>query len=298
MKTTIVIPERRHPNFLEVCLEALIKNSRYKHDILVICSSITENASDFRYDKNTKKRYQKYSSIEEFLKIRKNWIEDNNIIVIDNTEKKNKLKTEYENKEKKYDDGIDIALNNNTAIDYIKTEWFFWNWDDDFIATPDWDINLLKHVDTNRHDRVYVPAHVQPYFAENPEIIDMITKVDPKDSWTTSRHIACGRLTMPITSRSENYLLESEMIEFVRNNTIHDIIEERCSARERMHWVPMLLEKSLYQSVGGNVYKDGSGYDLVFDDKLGKLGIMKIMSRDSFIVHRGYMIWDMEIINY
>lgn len=287
LKTTILIPEYAHPNFLEICLQALFRNSRYKHDILVVGGDIKAPANDFMYNKDGH-RYQKYSNIYEFLKANKKWLEDNNVTFIDTTERRKKFKEEYELSVGMYHGGVDTAFNDNIGAEHVKTKWFFWNWDDDFIAAPDWDVNLLKYIDDSRKDRVYLPTHVQPNFGAAKENLTINTK----DVWE-STHISIHRLPLPITGRAEAYLLESEMNEFVRANSRDDTWEELCHVREKVHWVPMLIEKTFYQCIGGCNYQ-GPGYDIDFDDRLGRLGKIKVMSRSSFIIHRGYMIWDVE----
>lgn len=287
MKTTILIPEYAHPNFLEICLQALFRNSRYKHEILVVGGDTKAPANDFMYNKNGQ-RYQKYSSIDEFLKKNKAWLEENNVVFIDTTESRKKFKESYERSAGVYNGGVDTASNDNIGAEQVQTKWFFWNWDDDFIAAPDWDANLLKYVDDSRTDRVYLPTHVQPNFGATEENL----MINPKDAWT-STHISIHRLPLPITSRAEPYLLESEMNEFVKANSRNDTWEELCHIRHKIHWVPMLIEKEYYLAINGCNYQ-GSGYDIEFDDRLGNLSKKKVMSRSSFIIHRGYMIWDVE----
>lgn len=288
MKTTILIPEYGHPNFLEVCIEALIRNSRYKHDILVVGGDIEAAAADFQYKKSGE-RYQKYNCIKDFLTQRRKWLEDNNVTFIDTTERRKEFKAQYERNVGLYQGGVDTAFNDNIGAELVKTKWFFWNWDDDFIAAPDWDVNLLRYMDGSRHDKVYLPTHVQPAVGNSKEIMC----IDQDDVWTTGRHISIHRLPLPITSRTAAYLLESELNAFVRTNSRDGTWEELCGVRYKIHWVPMLIEKSFYLSIGGCNYQ-GPGYDIEFDDRLGKLGISKIMSRSSFIIHRGYMIWEEE----
>lgn len=285
-RTTILIPEYRHPNFLEVCIEALIKNSRYKHKILIISADIDAGASDFRFNQD-RKRYQKYLSVREFVEKRKKWLEDNDITFIDITDRRKNFRDEHIRNGGEFCDCTDIAFKDNVGVEYIGTKWFFWNWDDDFIAAPDWDVNLLKHVDESRHDRVYMPTHVQPMFCSNPDI----AKIDPKNVWDTSSHVSLHRLTLPLPARDEGYLFESELNQFVKDNSRDDKIEELCHIRHKTHWLPMLIEKSLYLEAGGSTYK-GTGFDIAFDDKLGSMGIAKVMSRSSFIIHRGYMMWN------
>ena len=288
MKTTIIIPERRHPNFLELCLESLIRNSHYKHDIIVVGSNIEEHASDFVYNKD-KKRYKQYYNLKEFLTARKDWLEENNITYIDVTEQRAKLKAKYERERGVYQDGVDTAFKDNIGAMHVKTKWFFWNWDDDFIAAPDWDVNLLKYVDNSKHDRVYIPTHVQPIIGVNDPTIMVI---DFEDSWNTSSHIAINRLALAITSRTtrEDYLLESELNAFCAANKREGIYVEKCGIRRKTHWVPMLIERDLYLRLGG-CNLQGPGYDIAFDDMLGKEGMTRVMSRSSFFVHKGYVIW-------
>lgn len=285
MKTTILIPEYRHPNYLEVCLQALLKNSKYRHDILIVGGDTKAPAVDFVYGQDLQ-RHKKYDSVDEFLNLNRKWLDDNNITFIDTTERRKKFKEGYERSVGTYQGGVDTAFNDNIGAEHVQTKWFFWNWDDDFIAAPGWDENLLKHVNEKRTDRVYMPTHVQPVFGNDATV----TIIDPKDVWS-STHISIHRFPLPITSRAEQYLLESELNEFVKDNSRDDTWEELCHLREKIHWVPMLIEKEYYLSIGGCNYQ-GAGYDIDFDDRLGRMGKTKIMSRSSFIVHRGYMIWE------
>lgn len=287
-ETTIIIPELSKPHFLEHCIEALIRNSYYRHRILVIASGMRDIIRDYTYDRNTKKKSYKYEFLENFFEERSKWLKDNNVTIIDITERAANFRKEYEKDGKFYEGGVDVSFKDNIGAEYIDNEgWFMWNWDDDFVAAPDWDINLFKHVDENDFNRVYVPTHTQPYFADNERIFT----IDKNDVWTTSKHIATNAPTLPIFSRTEHYLLESEMKEFVKLNSIDDVMKEKCSIRRDVHWVPMLINKFLYSKIGGSNYQ-GCAYDLALDDTLGRLGIMKTTSRSSFIIHRGHMIWD------
>lgn len=286
MKTTILIPEYRHPNLLEVCLKALIQNSRNKHRILIVGGEPKAAANDFMYNKNGQ-RYQKYKCVDEFLNKNRVWLEDNDITFIDTTQDRKKFKEDYERKGGTYEGGVDTALNDNIGAEHVDTEWFFWNWDDDFFAAPGWDENLFKYMDESRSNRIYLPTLVQPIFGDRPD-----TKtVDPKDAWTTSSHISVHRLALPVPSRSEDYIFESEVNEYVTANSRDGTWEELCHIRHKMCWVPLLLKKSFYLGIGGCNYQ-GPGYDIEFDDRLGKLGIIKVMSRSSFVLHKAYVIFE------
>ena len=89
-KSTIIIPAFTHPNFLETTVEALIRNSFYKHKIMIVGSDPKKvdgrnSADDFKVDQNLK-RYQKYKSVNEFLRNRMAWLMKNNVAYVDATD--------------------------------------------------------------------------------------------------------------------------------------------------------------------------------------------------------------------
>lgn len=294
MEITIIIPEGNYPDRLATCLYGLVNNSYYKHNIFVITSGIGTAATNSEGAGITH-----FSTIEQYIRENKKFIEDNKISFVDVSSSKENvsryfLKYNIEKPEShRWEGGIDTAFKVNFGIDLAKTEWIMPNFDDDFFPSKNWDLNLFKVVRASEK-AVYIPTHVQPYsfeYLKKNYGMDLTEKdIDVNWVWNKSREIACARLTVPI-NRDPFYLLESEWNAFVAKYSINKTIYEPCGLRQRLHYLPMLFKKSDILSIGGYTLM-GSGYELNVDDRFAQHGYTKVSSQDSFILHKGFIKFD------
>ena len=325
-KSTIIIPSFTHPNFLETTVEALVRNSFYKHKIMIVGSDPVKvdgrnAADDFKVNQNFE-RYQKYKSVNEFLNNRENWLKKNNVVYVDTTDAAKKLRVEYA-KGNVYggktfmENGVDIAFKNNIGLELVTTDFVMPNWDDDFYPGWHWDKPLFDYADLFTEDDkfVFVPTHVQPY----------LMRQYPKweNAWTDARYEAPNRLVLPLVRRDQ-VLYESEFFSYCDAMRRDDAIVETCgksaiiakddgttkslftesiimkpdgtteflAARDsysQVHYLPIMYRTNQIRTVGCYSYI-GTGYDLEMDVQMGRNGFFKISPRSSFIMHKGWVV--------
>lgn len=326
-KSTIIIPSFTHPNFLETTVEALVRNSYYKHQIMIVGSDPFKvdgrnSADDFKVNKNFE-RYQKYKSVNEFLATRAEWLKKNGAMYVDVTDAAKKLREEYAKgnvyKGKTFmENGVDIAFKNNIGLELVRTEFVMPNWDDDFYPNWHWDKPLLDYAEkfTENDKFVFVPTHVQPY----------VVNEEPKweNLWEDARYEAPNRLVLPLVNKKDFTLTEEDFFGFCQKFSNDDAIVETCGkssivknddgttkplftesilmtpdgnkktcakkdSYSLVHYLPIMYRTKHICTVGGYSYM-GTGYDMEMDVEMGRNGFFKISPRNSFIMHKGWVV--------
>lgn len=309
MSITITVPIYGQPNYLHSCLHALLKNSIFRHRIIVIWSDPTHvrmedmfgTAADFEIDIDRNMGVQTYNSMQDFINRHRVWLNDNHIEFVDVTDRSrafyDKLVQDSAGRALDRDrfvypvyrdlqGGVDIAFKNNVGLEMTTSEWTIPNWDADFYAGPGWDRPLLEYAQTiNANTKeMLLPSHVQPQYLPGREAA--------WDAWVDSNSISCHRLTIPSSRQTRDltatYVTDEDFTRFCeRYRRPGGIIRESCGERKRLHWVPALLRTQHVIDIGGYCYK-GSGYDLEFDDRLrDKGGFTKVGFQDAFVLHKG-----------
>lgn len=327
MKFTIVIPELDHPLFLEWCMEGILKNSVYEHDIIIVYSNpegaelerreisyfhtygqlpygknlendeeviknykIAINKTELdRYTPSTElyKHSNDYKNIRELFEGRPDLFKRNNVRLVDVSKEREELKQKViagGKPENFYHGGIDTAFKDNIGISMAKTEWVMPNFDDDFYPSPRWDEELTKYV--NNKYNCYIPTHIQPQIFSRPP--------PWKDKFYDCREYACHRVTMPMTPDYKFIVHEKEFLEFCKEIYHNSSLWENSGIRNLLHWVPVLYHRDILKMAGPKSLM-GSGYDLIFDSHMGELGVGKVSSRSSFILHKGMVLPDKNI---
>lgn len=287
--STIIIPERVHPNFLYVCLQGLIKNSLHKHKIIIVHGDPNKaSADDWIVNPDMDRyhfRYRKYRNMGEFLDGNTELLRENNITTVDVTEKATELFAKYKRGEvfpgkTDVQAGVDIAFKVNKGIELAETEWIIPNWDDDFYPSPGWDDCLLYIADRYKRNRaIFISTYVQPLNVGG-DLNNM--NATTTNIWSDFDHIACNRLTL-LTDK--NYVTEEEWREFCLRWTKWRMYAEPCGLRDRLHYVPMLYRKEYLEELGPYNYQ-GNSYELEFDARAGEHRFLKIASQSSFIGHK------------
>ena len=142
----------------------------------------------------------------------------------------------------------------------------------------------IKYIDSNY--KCYIPTHIQPIAFPNPP--------QWKDKFYDCREHACARVTIPMTPQYDYIFPEKNFVNFCREIYHNSCLRENSGARSRAHWVPVLYHRDILKMAGPKSLC-GSGYDLLFDDKMGHMGIEKVSSRSSFILHKGLVVPDKTI---
>lgn len=302
LASTITIPCYTQPNFLHVALHALIANSYYRHRIIVLWSDPKQVNFESRglvddWEWQGDEITQPYKSVREFLSMHGTWLSDNAIEVVDVTEEEIPFCERYARGEvfagkTRPQGGVDIAFKNNVGLRMTKTEWTIPNWDCDFYPDKHWDKPIFDYALGGKHEREYlIPMHAQPHV--------MTAEASASwDTWRDSPAISCHRLAMPTLARRKfnkeggEYTIytvtEPEFFAFCdKARRPGAQIREKCGARSRLHWVPWIVPTAPVVESGGFSYQ-GSGYDIEFDDRLGRLGFTKVGFCDAFILHKGF----------
>jgi hypothetical protein len=293
--STITVPAQGDPNYLHQCLHELIKNSYYKHRIIVIYDhpnpGVKEGARDFSIDPKTGERTQPHKNLDEFFTSHAGWLQENGIELRDVTDRYQLFYASYGRGEvypgkTLAEGGVNIAFKDNVGLEMTTTEWMIPNWDTDFHPSMHWDkpifdyaLNLSREI-----KEVVIPMHVQPQYMDgNPADFD---------AWgTLSRSFARTHMAIPSRKRDNCgavWVTEAEFFAYAERNKRSGLIVERCGDREQLHWVPWILRTEEIRKIGGFNYQ-GSGYDLEFDDRLrDKGGFSKVGICDSFVLHKGW----------
>jgi len=296
--STITIPVLGQPHFLEAALVGLVKNSFYKHRIIVLKSnpdafSDPDHAGQVRdWVIVDGKATLTHESVDAMLAKRSDWLTEHNIRVIDVTTEAVAFQERYCRGEvvagkTRVEGRTDVAFKNNLGLAATDTEWTIPNWDADFYPGLHWDKPLVDYARASSpHSKpMLVPQHAQPrWFSELPAW---------GDPWAEARQVAANALTVPTTRKladGKPWVTELEFFAYCARMRASDRIHrihERPGARTRLHWVPAMLRTQQVRDVGGYELT-GSGHDLLFDNKLGDQGFQKTGFLDAFILHKGY----------
>ena len=293
--STITIPVLGQPHFLEAALVGLVKNSFYKHRIIILKSNPIAYADPF-HDPQVRdwvviegQEKQVHASVDDMLGKRAAWLNEHDVLVIDVTEDVLAFRDHYRRGEiypgkTDVEGGADIAFKNNVGLVKTDTEWTIPNWDADFYPGLHWDKPLVEYARSSPSSEkaMLVPMHVQPrHFAARPAW---------NDPWKQAREVAANVLTLPTTRKTDRdhpWVTEQEFFQFIGSMNKRESVRERPGARAFLHWVPAMIRTGQVRDVGGYDL-NGCGYDILFDNKLGDRGFQKIGFLDSFILHKGY----------
>jgi hypothetical protein len=282
MKYTVMVPVFGHVNWTHVALHALRRNAVYPPKIVVAWSDPRVSRKGVWQGEHGNWDGGPFEDMQAFIEHHKAWLDDNEVTVVDLTERCLKFRQQCEQGKvhgcRKFDDGCDIAFKNNVSMDYVDTDWCVPNWDADFHPGPEWDRPLVDYIESHPEPAVLIPTHVQP-------TTDVRAR-DVGNAWEDTRRIIAGnRLAL---YWPEKVVPESAFFSFCQKWSRNDTFSERCGERGRLHWVPTMVPSDAVRRLQYS-YK-GSGYDVDFDDRLGGiLGLRKIGFMDSFILHKGYV---------
>jgi hypothetical protein len=291
---TICIPVFTQPHFLSTALHGLLKHSRRKARILVVDSDQSNSRpqdsprQDFYRHPETHETYRTYTDVKDFFHLHADWLARHHVEYFDTTEPFQQWWTKFGDGQhgtsRKFQGGMDIAFKNNWILPQVETEWVIPNWDADFYPMPDWDSHLFELTQTElcTNRTALIPTHVQPSA--------MNILPDWTDLWVESREIASPRLCLPTLS-PDCAFTDDELVEFYQaHKRDRLVLSEMAGRRERLHWVPMAFRTEELREIIGPWNYQGSGYDIEFDDRCGKLGIRKLSHGASWIFHKACIL--------
>lgn len=297
--STITIPVYSQPHFLHTTLHALVRNSAYKHRIIIVWSDSDRIGPPFGQkpggftDFETTDKFiasRRFASVRHFLDDHAGWLRDHGIETLDVTDRALAFRESFARGHVWHgaagtpEGGVDTAFKNNLGLEVTDTEWTIPNWDCDFYPAPGWDRSVFDYAQREKPKReLLIPMHVQPKFMTAGEAAKW-------NVWRDSPAVACHRLTIATTYSvgGQACVTDDDVKEFVRfEKRGGEIIREPAGKRERLHWVPWILRSDDLRSVGGFNYQ-GGGYDLEFDDRMGRLGFTKVGFCDAFVFHKAF----------
>lgn len=299
---TIIVPMFAQPNFMATTLWGFTRNSRLKNRIIVVYSDPEHQgescAKDYLSDLDgfmgdgRLHAYQKYSSVQDYITKKADFIAEQQIEFVDITSHCDAFMEEYKagkvwkgNAVKtapgQWEGGQDIAFKDNWGINLTTSEWVMPNWDGDFFPTPGWDENLMEIAEQVPHESIVVPVQMQP--------VEFDTPPEWKDIWKDCRSIACARLTMPIPRRGGNTITIEELDNFFAQTAKDEVLTEKPGRREFLHHFPVLYRTEELKNIIGPYNYQGAGYDLEIDDRCGWMGFTKFTPRNAWCAHKCYV---------
>jgi len=238
----------KHRVSIRQAIEALNKNSFYKHHIIVaIDSDVYPNKS-----------------------------------FLNNFENVSIIKSEFKVPKEHY--GVRMPLACKAAIDSLPGEGFLCHvYLADTICSKNWDKYIVEAINRLGEDKVYVPIWVEGSHGAFQELVGI--ELTPDFIWEKcSKKIAAGAFFLPDPRRS--YIQEEDFehyIEILQKGN-RDCIIENCGGRI-FGWLICLCMKISYAKQIKFDITDVHSIDTKFDSQLGGLGLKKVVVTNSFIWH-------------
>lgn len=161
-----------------------------------------------------------------------------------------------------------------------ETGWVCHGYTADLVCTKDWDHYIVEAM-RQHGECAYVPMFIEGHVnfkgvQATPELI-----------WETWRKsVLCHALTIPQPA-DRNYLTENDLEAYATcaRSARKGLIVEPCGKREYGFWNPMLIPNAIAKTTE---MPNGFGFDIRFDDNLGKRGMKKVVVTDSYVLHPWY----------
>lgn len=255
---SVVLTVHDRLSTLKFFLGSVYKNSRFRdHEIILVADRIDDPCPDEWLDIEEHKGW----SVRRWLK-EGEWFSKLNIQL----------------HERNCPKGIkDMYRCWNYGAQWAKNKWLVVVMNDDYYMCPDWDYNVLKHLqEYDPLKYVFVSAYIHIVWFDHveQEYAGMhYYRTDPNPQ-------------VPV--------YESNLLKFFEERKKQNlerfpsgVFIEQCGDRHELMWVPIYVHKDLFWKVDGFQEEDfPSSCDLHFDDSLrDQLGIMKVGCLDSFFVH-------------
>lgn len=238
----------KHRVSIRQAIEALNKNSFYKHHIIVAIDA------DVYPNKSFLKNFENVSIIKAESKV---------------SQKQYGLRTSYAYK---------------TVLDSLSGEGFLCHmYLGDTICSKDWDKHIIEAMERFGEDKVYAPIWVEGSHGAFQDLVGV--ELTPDFIWKEcSRKICAGAFFLPDPRR--DYIQEEDFehyIEVMKKGN-RDCIIENCGGRF-FGWLTCLCMKITYAKQVKIDFTINESLGIGFDGELGKLGLKKVVVTNSFIWH-------------
>lgn len=239
----------KHRVSIRQAIEALNRNSFYKHHIIVAMDA------DVYPNKSFLKKFENVSIIKAEVKV----------------------------SQKQY--GLRLPFACKAAYDSLSGEGFLCHtYIADTICSKDWDKHIVEAIDRFGEDKVYVPIWVEGSHGTFQELVGI--ELTPDFIWKECvKKIASGAFFFPDPRR--DYIQEEDFEHYIevmkRGN--RDCIIENCGGRIFGWLVCLCMKISYAKQVKLDIADGVHSIDTAFDGELGKLGLKKVVVTNSFIWH-------------
>jgi hypothetical protein len=238
----------KHRVSIRQAIEALNRNSFYKHHIIVAMDA------DVYPNKAFLKNFENVSIVKAEIKV----------------------------PQEHYGTRMSIACKH--VFDSLSGEEFFCHvYLADSICSKDWDKYIVEAIDRFGEDKVYVPIWVEGSHGSFQELIGV--ELTPDFIWKEcSKKIAGGMFFLP--DPRKDYIQEEDFEHYteVLKKGNRDCIIENCGGRFFGFLVSMCMKISYAKQVKFDI-SDHHSIDTGFDSQLGKMGLKKVVVTNSFIWH-------------
>ena len=239
----------KHRVSIRQAIEALNKNSFYKHHIIVAIDA------DVYPNKSFLKNFENVSIIKSEVKVSQ----------------------EYR--------GTRMPIACKTAIDSLLGEGFICNvYLADTICSKDWDKHIVEAIDRFGEDKVYIPIWVEGSQGRFQELTGI--ELTPDFIWgECSKKVAAGIFFLP--DPRQDYIQEEDFEHYIEifKKGNRDCIIEKCGGRFFGWLISMFMKIDYAKQVKFDINEDVHSIDTAFDSQLGRLGLNKVVVTNSFIWH-------------
>lgn len=167
-------------------------------------------------------------------------------------------------------------------------EWICYGYTSDLVCSKEWDKHIVQAIEQGGDDKVYVPMFIETRGGGGVECCANIEGAEITaeriwDHWR--RHICCHALTYPTPTKG--YITEEDFDNYIEiaNQAGKGNIIERCGERAYGYYDVMIMKNRYAKSALYYIRGKGFGFDLEFDNALGRAGLLKVVVTKSFVLH-------------
>ena len=248
-------------NIPKRAIEAILKNSRFKHNIIV--------------------------AIDSDMFPHKKWLKEYDNVRI--------FKGSSICPDPPYESLLRMtALENEVILSLPDDEFTCHAYIADLVCSKNWDVYIEKAIDLHGDGKIYVPMFVEPRSPYGPmsnaigeEAKEENAKLGPvtfNNIWHEWRKLCCNSLGMHSPTDKE-FLTEEDFDKWIQVATSENIGEnrvilEKCGLRHYGYWAPLISKNRRFKQVLPGL-TIGPGWDLSFEAALGE----KVVVTRSFVFH-------------
>jgi hypothetical protein len=287
-----VMPLRNRLQFTTNSLPSIILHASRAHEIIIVLDkcpleyemarrpemypgSLSENAAALLDDRRDRETVYRWFDKHQKL------LDEHHIKVLD-----------FHGDESRWTGGLRAAAAMNMGVAASTSEWVVVFGDEDLVFQKNWDVamwDVLRDHDPMRY--VATPVMV------TPGLYDPRPELTPE--WIhAQRAVCCHKLTYPLAAEhaadlDSGRLSYEAFMRFVEIGKKPGVYEELCGDRRVCHWVPLIMHRKLFDSIGGypTTGRAAFSYDLVLDDALHDRGVIKRMPQDHMILHAKHLAY-------